>query len=211
MDRAEVKKELRGESVAATANVLERVRLRTRDVHRSLEELSIWEAAFSDRSAYTALLDGLLSLVRPADAAIAGTLVGSLPDGFSPATRSEWLESDRRSLATSLPPLVADDALMGQIAGDSPFAAAGTLYVLEGSALGGLVISKRLGEAFGIGPGDGGRYFFGHGVETSARWRRFLTWLDSLQMDHAGAEAAASAARSAFERFQERLATLSYD
>ncbi|HEV7281822.1 MAG TPA: biliverdin-producing heme oxygenase [Pirellulaceae bacterium] len=211
MESVEAKRDGAVLSAAETANVLERIRLRTREVHRSLEELSIWEAAFSNREAYKALLEGLLSLVRPADAAIAITLGEGVPAGFSAATRTEWLESDRQSLATSQPPLVADDALIGEIAGSSPFAAAGALYVLEGSALGGLVLSRRLTQAFGIGPSDGGRYFFGHGAETSVRWRRFLAWLDALPLDDAGAEAAASAARSTFERFKERLATLAYD
>lgn len=211
MERAEAKRNDAGNSAAETANVLERVRLRTREVHRSLESLPIWEAAFSDRRAYSALLDRLLSLVRPTDAAIAKTLGPSVPADFSAAVRSQWLEADRRSLAKSSPSDVDDDRAMGAIASSSAFAAAGTLYVLEGSALGGMILSRRLTAAFGIGPGDGGSYFFGHGAETPARWRRFLAWLDALSWDETSAEAAASAALSTFARFEERLATLTYE
>jgi heme oxygenase len=215
MERAAAKTETTDGRAGAPRSVLEQMRLRTQDVHRSLEELPIWEAAFSDLRAYAALLDGFLSLVRPADAAIASTLGCAAPGGFSAAVRSDWLESDRRSIAGlqgSLPiPRVADDSLIGVIASRSRCAAAGTLYVIEGSALGGRILSRRLQDSLGIGPDSGGRYFFGHGAETAARWRGFLAWLDAMQLDQAGAEAAASAARSVFERFRERLATLRYD
>lgn len=202
-------------AAAATESVLEQVRRRTQDVHRSLEELPIWEAAFSNRRAYAALLDGFLSLVRPADSAVADALGSAAPEGFSATVRSDWLESDRRSIAeldrTSPLREVVDDLSIGAIAGSSRSAAVGTLYVIEGSSLGGRVLSKRLQESLGIGPNSGGRYFFGHGAETAAHWCAFLAWLDAMRLDRAGAEAAASAARSVFERFRERLATLRYD
>jgi heme oxygenase len=216
MERDLAKTNTAVEPTAATNGVLERVRRRTQDVHRSLEELPIWEAAFSNVRAYAALLDGFLSLVRPADAAIAMTLGAAAPEGFSATVRADWLESDRRSIADGQRSLseidpVGDDPLISGIASNSLSAAAGTLYVIEGSALGGRILSRRLQESLGIDPSSGGRYFFGHGAETAVRWRQFLEWLDALQLDQAGAEAAASTARSVFERFRERLATLRYD
>lgn len=192
------------------------MRLRTQDVHRRLEALPIWEAAFSDLRAYTALLDGFLSLVRPADAAIAAALGCEAPNGFLATLRTDWLESDRRSIAAPHASSLAirtvdDDALIGAIAGDSRCSAAGALYVIEGSALGGRILSRRLQESLGIDPGSGGRYFFGHGAETALRWRGFIEWLEGMQLDRAGAEAAAAAAQAVFERFRERLAALRYD
>lgn len=216
MERAETKLQTAVGSVSGTGSVLERLRLQTQDVHRSLEDLPIWEAAFSNLRAYSALLDGFLSLVRPADAAIAMTLGKFAPEGFSATVRSDWLESDRRAIvgpqatAQSLRS-VEDDALIGDLASGSRFAAAGALYVIEGSALGGRILSRRLQESLGIDPDNGGRYFFGHGADTAARWRRFLDWLDVMQFDPAGADSTACAARAVFERFRERLATLRYD
>lgn len=216
METVVAKTETSGQSTAGSEGILERIRLRTRDVHESLEALPIWGAAFSSVEAYASLLDGFLSLVRPTDAAIGRMLGSSAPDGFLATMRSDWLESDRHAIArrmkdpTEIHP-VADDVLVGGIAASSRPAAAGTLYVIEGSALGGRVIARRLQESLGIQPESGSRYFSGHGSDTGMHWRRFLAWLDGMQLDPSGAEEAASAARSVFERFRERLATLRHD
>lgn len=216
MKRAAANTEASERSAGGTESVLERIRLRTRDVHQSLEALPIWEAAFSNFDAYTSLLDGFLSLVRPADAAIERTLGPAAPDGFSATRRSDWLEADRRAIAgrrgePSRIRFVEDDVVIGDIASRSVRAAAGTLYVIEGSALGGRVLSRRLQESLGIEPHSGGRYFSGHGADTAKRWRRFLEWLDAMRLDDSGAEETAWAARAVFERFRERLATLRHD
>ncbi|MCE4557784.1 biliverdin-producing heme oxygenase [Roseateles cellulosilyticus] len=52
-------------------------------------------------------------------------------------------------------------------------AAFGSLYVIEGSALGGQVITPRLACDLGVGPGRGASYFHGHGERTGAMWREF--------------------------------------
>lgn len=49
----------------------------------------------------------------------------------------------------------------------------GSLYVIEGSALGGRVIAPRLQETLGLGPNSGARYFQGFGDGTGAMWREF--------------------------------------
>lgn len=49
----------------------------------------------------------------------------------------------------------------------------GSMYVLEGSALGGQVIARRAREAFGLNPDNGAAYFNGFHSETASRWRQF--------------------------------------
>lgn len=49
----------------------------------------------------------------------------------------------------------------------------GSLYVIEGSALGGQVITPRLQRDLGLEPGRGASYFNGYGERTSAMWREF--------------------------------------
>lgn len=58
--------------------------------------------------------------------------------------------------------------------------ALGGLYVMEGSALGGQVISKDLRDRLGITPESGGAYFASYGSETGAMWRRFRERLDRV-------------------------------
>jgi heme oxygenase len=49
----------------------------------------------------------------------------------------------------------------------------GSLYVIEGSALGGQVITPMLQRHLGLAPGQGASYFHGFGERTGAMWRDF--------------------------------------
>jgi heme oxygenase len=79
----------------------------------------------------------------------------------------------------------------------------GCLYVLEGSALGGRVISKRVKQTLGLGPATGGAYFHGLGRHTASHWSDFLTALNMIPANSAmgaDAEAGAIATFLAFRR-----------
>ncbi len=56
-------------------------------------------------------------------------------------------------------------------------AALGSMYVMEGSTLGGRVIEKQLLARLGIGQDSGGSYFAGYGERTGLMWREFLARL----------------------------------
>lgn len=49
----------------------------------------------------------------------------------------------------------------------------GALYVVEGSTLGGQVISRHLKEKFGFDESGGSAFFSGYGKETGAMWKIF--------------------------------------
>ena len=59
-----------------------------------------------------------------------------------------------------------------------PLEGLGSLYVVEGSALGGQVIARALDQA-PWAPSGGLRYFDPHGPQTGARWRAFKAQLDA--------------------------------
>ena len=59
------------------------------------------------------------------------------------------------------------------------YAAFGSMYVLEGSALGGQVIARAARNSLDIHAHNGGAYFNGFGAATAARWRSFLGLLDA--------------------------------
>ena len=56
---------------------------------------------------------------------------------------------------------------------DSVPQALGCLYVLEGSTLGGQIISRHLQEQIGITPDQGGRFFASYGQEVGSMWKGF--------------------------------------
>ncbi len=49
----------------------------------------------------------------------------------------------------------------------------GSIYVLEGSTLGGQMISRHLEKNLGFGGGEGYRYHQSYGAEVPAKWREF--------------------------------------
>jgi heme oxygenase len=103
--------------------------------------------------------------------------------------RRDWLAADLHALATAPPPSQSLDFEL-----PTSGHGFGCLYVLEGSALGGRVISKRLKQTLGLGPGTGGAYFHGLGRQTASHWSDFLTALNVIPANSAmGADAEAGA------------------
>lgn len=49
----------------------------------------------------------------------------------------------------------------------------GSIYVIEGSTLGGQVISRHLKEHLGLSPENGGAFFNSYGHEVGPRWKAF--------------------------------------
>jgi heme oxygenase len=103
--------------------------------------------------------------------------------------RRDWLAADMHALATALP---APQSLGFELLTSGH--GFGCLYVLEGSALGGRVIAKRVKQTLGLGPATGGAYFHGLGRQTASHWSDFLTALNTIPANSAmGADAEAGA------------------
>ena len=80
------------------------------------------------------------------------------------------------------------------------YAAFGSMYVLEGSALGGQVIAKAARNSLDIHAHNGGAYFNGFGSATAARWRSFLGLLDAeVGSDPISCATASKAAEQTFD------------
>jgi heme oxygenase len=77
----------------------------------------------------------------------------------------------------------------------------GELYVIEGSALGGRVIARRLRELYP----QLSHTFYAVGENAPSNWRRFQSLLDHALPDAASQQAAVEAARRMFAQFQQTL------
>lgn len=120
-----------------------------------------------------------------------------------PPHRHEWFDARRRhSLAQR--DLVAlglarDDAPAGwRIPLESPSAALGSLYVMEGSSLGGQLIARQLLRQHGRDGASGAAYFSGARERTGSQWREFLDLLARDDADGADHDAACAAACATF-------------
>jgi heme oxygenase (biliverdin-IX-beta and delta-forming) len=114
--------------------------------------------------------------------------------------RRDWLASDLRALAIALP---APQSLGFELPTSGH--GFGCLYVLEGSALGGRVISKRVKQTLGLGPATGCAYFHGLGRQTATHWSEFLTALNAIPVNSAMSANAEAGAIATFLAFRQAI------
>lgn len=159
------------------------LRARTAQAHARLETRLDLLAEPLDRDRFRRVLRAFHAFHQAWEPAVAACAAGAWV-----APRLALLEEDLAALdADGLSPPFTAAAALTSTAGR----AWGSVYVMEGSALGGQVIGRALQQA-AWSPAGGLRYFNPHGAKTGARWRAFRTVLDG-EPDREGAAAGALA------------------
>lgn len=111
-----------------------------------------------------------------------------------------------------LPSLEADSIALGigdpekfeQLPDVSSVARAfGSLYVIEGSTLGGQVISRHLKEHLGITPANGGSFFANYGTQVGPMWKEFGAAITAFAQDGQNDSAILDAASETFESVRQ--------
>lgn len=197
-------------TAAAAGPAIAALRMATADQHRAIEALlqlappagGDGDGAFnSSLERYAAVLHGFDRFLSWWEPRLLAALPAALHDWFQARSRHGLLRQDLRELAARRPagmtrpePAPPDLPLPG------PAAAFGSMYVLEGSALGGQVIARAWRQAHGEGTWRAVRYFTGHGTETGRMWHEFRELLArELDADPAAIQSACRAAVGTFE------------
>jgi heme oxygenase len=149
------------------------LRKETARQHRNTEkELDLLRPSFT-RDHYVALLKRFYGFHLPWESKVEAALETELPDFFKSRKKLGNLEADLRYFGSdtedlsnivpckSLPPLKSTGSVLGSV------------YVVEGSSLGGSILARHFGEHLGIRPDAGCRYFFGYGDRTGQMWSAF--------------------------------------
>jgi heme oxygenase len=196
----------------------------TRDAHEAAEAtagMRLLLAGDLDEAAYVGLLRAQLTLFRRWETERREWLAGLTTWRYvsraslieADLCRSRFIGDSARDNATYPPATsIADESaptLATPIADESAPTAAtergaaawGELYVIEGSALGGRVIVRRLRELYP----QLSHTFYAVGENAPASWRRFQSLLDHALPDEASQDAAIDAAQRMFARFQQTL------
>ncbi|MGY3232035.1 heme oxygenase [Luteibacter sp. HA06] len=122
------------------------------------------------------------------------SLCGSRFSGDALPHETATLIADKSAPTVSLAPTLSSAPTGGN-------ANWGELYVIEGSALGGRVIARRLRELYP----QLSHTFYAVGENAPSNWRRFQSLLDHALPDAASQQAAVEAARRMFAQFQQTL------
>ncbi|CAN5243769.1 biliverdin-producing heme oxygenase [soil metagenome] len=187
-----------------TPAIIVDLRTATARQHEALEsELALLDEPLS-RERFVAALCGFLGFHQVWEPAIAATLGDAA--GMAWRSRIELLIQDLRALGcaddsiAAIRPCTDAAALVA-----SPAHAWGSLYVMEGSTLGGQVISRRLRDVPWV-PEHGLRYFDPYGQHTGARWKETRAQLSAAGEQHDPA-AISTAAVATFELLRHWVAT----
>lgn len=118
-----------------------------------------------------------------------------------------WLVSDLKALGVEVD-APADAHLQERLAAlfASEQGLLGALYVIEGSMLGGSVMSKQFRKRFDLTPETGLMFFTGYGSDTREKWLAMLGLLGQFDHDPAARRETVEGARSMFRLFKEHLA-----
>lgn len=174
----------------------------TQALHSALEQTQVSQQLMSptlSRDTYLALLYAFYGAFAPLENALEKALKrhnGSI--AFHP--RVPLAIEDIRYISghsTDIPPVAPSSSQEPDL--PSLPAALGVLYVLEGSRLGGKVISHQLGKTIGVTPIEGGRFFAGTGSGGLESWKAFRTYCEGYVKEHP--EAAGEIIRSANATF----------
>lgn len=150
------------------------LRRETGPLHKALEEkLQLFQKVKSMED-YVDHLSRLHQWLSPLEQTISGMAKGLVAD-WPRRQKCAWIEEDLAALGSQKPAPLAP-ALPPC---DSSAQCLGILYVIEGSSLGAQIISRHYGEALGLSPARGLRYFTGYGPETGPMWRVFLDCLET--------------------------------
>ena len=180
-------------------STVETIRQRTRTLHAQLEARIDLVAALSSLDAYRQLLQRYRSFYEPFEWALSRqpAAVRNVIQ-YPQRSRLKLLLQDLGAIG-HLPSALAPIALPDLGTLDQIF---GTLYVVEGSSLGGQIIYRQIEQRLGLSSTSGSAFFYGDGDRTSHVWRDFLTKLQ-LQVSHS--EAAADSAAATFQLFAQAL------
>jgi heme oxygenase (biliverdin-IX-beta and delta-forming) len=154
--------------------ILEKIRSATEAHHRQLEDTPLLKH-FSKRTitlpVYANILEKLYGYFQPVELTLNrfSELSAYLPD-YHQRRRSISLVEDLRKVS-GLPARFPTCDRLPVI--NSAARAFGCLYVMEGSALGGRMISSILKEKLGIDNHTGASFFYGYGTETGNKWKMF--------------------------------------
>src|SRR5690606_17115670 len=151
---------------------------------------------------YQEVLARMLGFLEPLEQAIdASSEASRIQEKLGQRSKSPWLIQDLLSLGQSALCIVDLPRITPQ---ELPVITSlaqgvGVLYVLEGSTLGGQLISRHLNHNLGLTSDRGGRFYAGYGTENGRMWGQFRHWLNSLSLDESQVRQAAIAAVRTFE------------
>ncbi len=186
--------------------ILEALKTKTAASHRHVEASPLMQPIASRTltpQSYTHILRKFYGFFQPLESAIhqLPTLEHYLPD-LPVRRKSGSILQDLRAIhqenmALAAIPLCSDVPRITQVS-----EGLGALYVMEGSTLGGKIISKIVYETLGYTPEHGISFFNGYGTQTGPKWKAFQEALVRFTASTGQEEEVVQAAIQTFQKLE---------
>lgn len=192
----------------ATADFLKKLRTQTAPYHTKLEEAGLSSRLMDSAltiETYKNILLAFYGFIIPAEKNYYSNLQNIFPR-LSTYKRGNLLQHDLLYLGLSQNELNNIPQYTG-----TPFikeaAILGCLYVLEGSKLGGQLISRHAIEKLKFTNQAGTKFFSAHGAETGFYWKEFINILSQYAVDTMQEDEIIEGAKQTFSNFGKWLKT----
>ncbi|MBN9483782.1 MAG: hypothetical protein BGO70_09270 [Bacteroidetes bacterium 43-93] len=180
---------------------IEELRARTKEDHQQLDKLLIpYIKGCNTVAKYADLLQCFYGYFHPLESLISAYIDDDIVPQYSRRRKSNVIEEELQSMHENLH-AINEDVPLPRI--DNIAGALGAMYVLEGSTMGGKIISKILAENLGKQPSDI-RFFNYYGDDTDVLWGQFVQSLNMFadELEDAGKGVVISVARNTFHCFK---------
>jgi heme oxygenase len=189
------------ESGLNETSMRQRLRRETAAVHQHLEtQLGLLDPSL-DVSRYLRVLETFYGFYVPVEIDVTRLAAAQVTLGFPLHARAELIARDLLALGLSPADLAALPLCIDRPALSCVEDLAGSLYVLEGAALGGQVLSRLLHRRLGLAKGSGAAFFAGDEERTLPRWTVIVAWLDGLPRTGVSTAKIITAATGTFDAF----------
>lgn len=182
------------------------LREETQCQHRSLEQTLPWQEICSDSRCYVDFLARFYGFYLAWEPLAKAQLRRDAREFMEPRRKTPllakdlrwfgWRERDFAAVAVMAPERLC-------IQGEA--AALGSCYVLEGSTLGGQILSRELERRLGLRDGEGYSYFRSYGAGIRDAWNRFGDFLCEKVASEQEVSAAVAGAKQTFGALEEWL------
>lgn len=178
-------------------SILKRLRSETSERHTALEHRLPLVDPHLSRDGYQSILEGFFGYYAPLEVQLSGAAVwAELEFDFAARRKVPELEKDLLVLGRTAEELTRLPKCAKLPKLETIPQVLGCLYVIEGSTLGGQIITQHLQANLGITPETGGAFFAGYGAETGARWQAFGAMITEAARFGGADEIVASANRT---------------
>lgn len=185
--------------------VRERLKTYTKTAHHEIESLLNYTDPNLSLEDYKKILKKLYSFYYPLELKLSALFKSTKLDIFEGRKKIHLLKADLIALDCTAREISEIGLCTDFPCVNSVAEAMGTLYVIEGSTLGGQILKKHFETQFDLNSQKGAAFFSGYQEKTGLMWKHFVQFLESLPWSETEMTALETSALDTFRKLGNTL------